>query len=108
MSKLDFVLALVECIIDLARSRSSPLSESFVFTDEKQGSNPIVASFVSEKQRHLEQIALYVRALNLLSASLIMAQNEMKTERLQPSNTVRTSKKRSLSCLLSVVIPNAK
>lgn len=90
VSKLDFVLALVECIIDLARSRSSPLSESFVFTDEKQGSNPIVASFVSEKQRHLEQIALYVRALNLLSASLIMAQNEMKTERLQPSNTVRT------------------
>lgn len=90
VSKLDFVLALVECIIDLAKSRSSPLSESFVFTDEKQGSSPIVASFVSEKQRHLEQIALYVRALNLLSASLIMAQNEMKTDRLQPSNTVRT------------------
>lgn len=89
--KLDFVLALVECVVDLAKSRSSPLTESFVLADEKQGTTtPFVTSFVSEKQRHLEQIILYLRALNLLSSSLVMAQEEMKSRRLQTSSTVRT------------------
>ena len=92
VSKLNFVLALVECIIELAQSRSSPLSESVI--DQKPTSTFTLdhIAFISESQRRMEQLVLYVRALQLLSSSISLAKEEIKSARLQPSNTVRNSK----------------
>jgi serine/threonine-protein kinase ULK/ATG1 len=46
-------------------------------------------SFISEGQRRLEQLVLYVRALQMLSSSIQLAQNEIKVHRLQPSSAVK-------------------
>ena len=107
VSKLSFVLALVECIIDLAQSRSSPLSESV--TEKVLSSSPGGGaaaldhiSFMSEGDRCIEQLVLYVRALQLLSSSIQLAKDEVSAGRLHPSNNVRA---RELAdrfiCLLS-------
>ena len=95
MAKLNFVVALVESIVELAQSRSSPITES---VDQRQGNTFRLdhASFVSEGQRQLEQLVLYVRALQLLSSSIELAREEVKVARLQPSNTVKTSKDLSI------------
>ena len=42
--------------------------------------------------RRAEQLVLYARALDLLSAALDMGRDEINAGRLQPSNAVRTSK----------------
>ena len=91
VAKLGFVLALVESIVELAQSRSSPITES---VDQRQGNTFRLdhTSFVSEGQRQLEQLVLYVRALQLLSSSIELAREEVKATRLQPSNNVKTSK----------------
>ncbi|KAK2144674.1 hypothetical protein NP493_4147g00003 [Ridgeia piscesae] len=81
VSKLSFVLALVECIIDLAQSRSSPLSESVtekVLSSSPGGGTATMdhISFMSEGDRCIEQLVLYVRALQLLSSSIQLAKEE--------------------------------
>jgi serine/threonine protein kinase len=88
VAKLNFVLALTECIIELAHSRSSPITES---VDQKQGNTFRLdhLSFVSESQRHMEQLVLYVRALQLLTSAIDLAREETKANRLQPSNSVK-------------------
>ena len=94
VSKLSFVLALVECIIDLAQSRSSPLSESVtekVLSSSPGGGTAAMdhISFMSEGDRCIEQLVLYVRALQLLSSSIQLAKEEVSAGRLHPSNNVR-------------------
>ena len=94
VSKLSFVLALVECIIDLAQSRSSPLSESVtekVLSSSPGGGTATMdhISFMSEGDRCIEQLVLYVRALQLLSSSIQLAKEEVSAGRLHPSNNVR-------------------
>ena len=94
VSKLSFVLALVECIIDLAQSRSSPLSESVtekVLSSSPGGGTATLEhiSFMSEGDRCIEQLVLYVRALQLLSSSIQLAKEEVSAGRLHPSNNVR-------------------
>ena len=42
--------------------------------------------------RRAEQLVLYARSLELLSASLDMAKTEILADRLKPSNTVRNGK----------------
>ena len=51
IAKLNFVNALVECIMDLAQSRASPISESFT---QKQGEAFTLerVAFISEEQRY--------------------------------------------------------
>ncbi|ELU07767.1 hypothetical protein CAPTEDRAFT_170802 [Capitella teleta] len=96
VSKLNFILALVECIIEIAKSRSSPLSES-VNTNlprSQSHSGGFVMDgghvcFVGEDQRRLEQLVLYVRGLQLLTSSIQLAKDEMTGGRLQPSNAVK-------------------
>ena len=96
MAKLNFILALVECIIELAQSRSSPLTQSM--TDKQQTGTTAAGgfmldhvAFMSEHQRKLEQLVLYVRALQLLTSSIQLAKEEVRARRLQPSNAVKTS-----------------
>ena len=102
MAKLNFILALVECIIELAQSRSSPLSESITEAsptmdddDEDEPAGSMFSldhiSFLSEGQRRMEQLVLYVRGLQLLASSIQLAKEELKAARLQSSNSVKTS-----------------
>lgn len=95
MGKLNFILALVECIIELAQSRSSPISQSMTTADKPRSSAGFMldhVAFMSESQRSLEQLVLYVRALQLLTSSIQLAKDEVRARRLQPSATVKSSK----------------
>ena len=89
---MNFVLALVECIIELAHSRSSPISESIV--DQRQGNTFRLdhTGFVSDSQRQMEQLVLYVRALQLLASSIELAKDQTKAGHLKPSQGVKLSK----------------
>ena len=105
VSKLNFVLALVECVIELAQARSSPLSESLTghpgggqrrpSSDDTRCNNTFTlqpGGWLSDGQRRLEQMVLYVRALQLLSSSLQLGRTELKAGRLSPSVSVQASK----------------
>ena len=86
---MNFVLALVECIIEIANMKSSVLSDSMIMavgleTDKANDNNP--------DQNRVEELLLMVRALQLLGATIQLAKEEVQAKRLQPSPTVKTSK----------------
>ncbi|XP_022243912.1 serine/threonine-protein kinase unc-51-like isoform X1 [Limulus polyphemus] len=90
LARLNFVLALVECVLDLAKSKGTPLAsltESFM----KNQNQPGQMSFVTERYRRIEQLVLFVRALQLLSSSLQLAQQEVQVGHLSPSTSVRNA-----------------
>ncbi|XP_071516222.1 serine/threonine-protein kinase unc-51 isoform X1 [Panulirus ornatus] len=98
LAKLNFVLALVDCILELARSRAAPITalrQTAAMRESVSGGSPrdsdgsTVASPPPEWQRRAEQIVLYFRALQLLSSALRFAKREKSTSRLQPSNAVK-------------------
>ncbi|XP_037780307.1 serine/threonine-protein kinase unc-51-like [Penaeus monodon] len=97
LAKLNFVLALVDCILELARSRAAPITalrQNAAMRDSVSGSpkdteGSALASPPPEWQRRAEQLVLYVRALQLLSSALTLAKHEKSTSRLQPSNAVK-------------------
>ncbi|XP_074643848.1 serine/threonine-protein kinase unc-51-like isoform X2 [Tubulanus polymorphus] len=94
VSKLNFVLALVECIVELAQSRSSPITVDDLTNTKKQSAFTLDhISFISEGQRRVEQMVLYFRALQMLTSSLNLARNEITNSRLQPSTAVKTTLK---------------
>ncbi|KAL4223474.1 Serine/threonine-protein kinase ulk2 [Mactra antiquata] len=91
LAKLNFALDLVECILEVAKSRAGPLtslSES-MNCNKGEGIQEQVPKF-SEAQRRLEQLILHVRALHLLSSALQLAKEEIKSGRLTISNSVKT------------------
>ena len=51
---------------------------------------------MTEAQRRLEQLILYVRSLHLLSSALQLARDELKAGRLTISNSLKTGKKFTL------------
>ncbi|XP_064094550.1 serine/threonine-protein kinase unc-51-like isoform X4 [Macrobrachium nipponense] len=118
LAKLNFVLALVDCILELARSRATPITalrqnaamresvsggcrKRLVFWAEtlclkslttgspKDSEGCTLPSPPPEWQRRAEQLVLYVRALQLLSSALTMAKHEKNANRLQPSTAVK-------------------
>ncbi|XP_042218215.1 serine/threonine-protein kinase unc-51-like isoform X2 [Homarus americanus] len=98
LAKLNFVLALVDCILELARSRAAPITalrQNAAMRESMSGGSPrdsdgsTMASPPSEWQRRAEQLVLYVRALQLLSSALTLAKDEKSVSRLQPSNAVK-------------------
>lgn len=86
LGKLQFISTVICSLIELAQSRTSPLLES-------RNSNKLTGCvvFVSEKQRRIEQLVLYIRALHLLSSSLQLAKDEVSAGKLKPSPTVKAS-----------------
>ena len=97
LAKLSFVLALVECVVELAQSRSSPISQSVCSLARPAPTPPGHAPappghavFAGETTRSIEQLVLYVRALQLLGAAMELARSEIGAQRLQPSSNVRT------------------
>lgn len=91
LAKLNFVLALVDCVVELARTRGTPLS---ALTESVNRGEPIAAP---EGCRRAEQLVLLVRALQLLSSGLNLATQELKSGQLQPSSTVKNGK--CIGCL---------
>ncbi len=89
--------------MELAQSRSSPITES---VDQKQGNSlkDEGLQFVSESQRHLEQLVLHVRALQLLNSAIELAREQIKNEKLQPSNSVRQVSHFSNPCKMLTTI----
>ncbi|XP_067941545.1 serine/threonine-protein kinase unc-51-like [Watersipora subatra] len=86
LAKLQFVSSLVVSLIELAQSRSSPLLDS---PNVNKLSGCIV--FVSEKQRRMEQLVLYIRALHVLTLSLQLAKKQVTDKQLQPTNAVKAT-----------------
>ncbi|XP_046464386.1 serine/threonine-protein kinase unc-51-like [Daphnia pulex] len=97
LAKLNFVLALVECIMDVARNRASPLAaalnESIHTRKNPMASSPpgdgAISPAHSDAQRRAEQLVLYIRALQLLSSALNLSKEELQAERLHPSHSVK-------------------
>ncbi|XP_068205911.1 serine/threonine-protein kinase unc-51 isoform X3 [Palaemon carinicauda] len=118
LAKLNFVLALVDCILELARSRATPITalrqnaamresvsggcktrlvfwaktlclKSLTTGSPKDSEGCTLPSPPPEWQRRAEQLVLYVRALQLLSSALTMAKHEKNANRLQPSTAVK-------------------
>ncbi|XP_064094549.1 serine/threonine-protein kinase unc-51-like isoform X3 [Macrobrachium nipponense] len=98
LAKLNFVLALVDCILELARSRATPITalrQNAAMRESVSGGSPkdsegcTLPSPPPEWQRRAEQLVLYVRALQLLSSALTMAKHEKNANRLQPSTAVK-------------------
>jgi serine/threonine-protein kinase ULK/ATG1 len=97
------VLALADCVIELARSRTTPLS---ALTDSVAAPAPAGAAAASppfnnspgqatgssDGLRRAEQLVLLVRSLQLLSSGLNLATQELRAGRLQPSATVKNGK----------------
>ena len=83
MLKLEFARDLSGSLIELARSRSSPLSESVI------DDNTATTVFVNQRQRNVEQLLLYVRAMELLASGLNVARTGLSTGQLRSSTQTR-------------------
>ncbi|KAG8224077.1 hypothetical protein J437_LFUL001154 [Ladona fulva] len=107
LAKLHFVLALVDCIVELAKSRANPLAaltESLTRENPNSaggnGSSPSsegatsslnLSVPLSEGARKAEQLVLLVRALQLLSSGLNLATQQLRSGQLQPSATCQSA-----------------
>ncbi|KAL3856691.1 hypothetical protein ACJMK2_011416 [Sinanodonta woodiana] len=91
MAKLNFVLDLVECILELAHIKGSKMK---TFTDSvvcRQGETlSAELTKLTDTQRRVEQLILYVRSLHLLSSSLQLARDEIKQGRLQTTSSLKS------------------
>ncbi|XP_003424105.1 serine/threonine-protein kinase ULK2 isoform X1 [Nasonia vitripennis] len=80
LAKLNFVVALCECVCEVARTRAGPLGAPLGAID--QPSN-------AATRRRAEQVILLVRALQWLSSGLSLATQQLKAGRLQPTASVK-------------------
>ncbi|XP_043673784.1 serine/threonine-protein kinase unc-51 [Vespula pensylvanica] len=94
LAKLNFVVALCECVCEVARNRAGPLGAPLGGIE--QASNAVT-------RRRAEQVILLVRALQWLSSGLSLATQQLKAGRLQPTASVKevvsTMNEKFRSCL---------
>lgn len=83
LAKLNFVVALCECVCEVARTRAGPLGAPLGGIE--QASN-------AATRRRAEQVILLVRALQWLSSGLSLATQQLKAGRLQPTASVKEGK----------------
>jgi serine/threonine-protein kinase ULK/ATG1 len=83
LAKLNFVLALSDCVMELAQARATPLAALTESTSGRQQ---------TEGCRRAEQLVLLVRALQLLSSGLSLASQQLRAGQLQPSASVKSGK----------------
>ncbi|XP_011196346.1 serine/threonine-protein kinase unc-51 isoform X2 [Zeugodacus cucurbitae] len=90
LSKLNFVLALTDCIQEVADSRCAPLSAVMAVgaTSNDQQSIPPHAP---EHCKRAERLVLLVRALQLLSSGLNLASQQLRSGSLKPSSNVKNA-----------------
>ncbi|KAL0114973.1 hypothetical protein PUN28_010502 [Cardiocondyla obscurior] len=99
LAKLNFVVALCECVCEIARSRAGPLGN----IEQPVPLNSIEQAGNAGTRKRAEQVILLVRALQWLSSGLNLATLELKTGKLQPTATVKevvsTMNEKFKSCL---------
>ncbi|KAL8615273.1 hypothetical protein ACOMHN_051765 [Nucella lapillus] len=86
MAKLSFILDVVECVVDLARSKGSnyhPMAASGSSPLDHTGLSPTHIPRFTQSQRVLEQLVLYLRAMQMMGQSISLAEQELKEDRLQ-------------------------
>ncbi|CAL1298293.1 unnamed protein product [Larinioides sclopetarius] len=86
LAKLNFVSALVKCIMELAKTRSSPLSSALSSSISPNDSSD---QTMSEGCRKAVQLLLYMKALQLISSAFQLSQQQVRNGQLQPSSSVR-------------------
>jgi len=114
-------MSLVRCVLDLAESRriqsESAMSTTLTANDNDSQLQPHNADqselsvaftvdhacFLSNSRCHLEQLVLYVRALQLLSSAMHLARIEMKAGKLAASNSIKNSEKLLLFTVLCLL-----
>lgn len=84
LAKINFVLALSNCVLELAASRNAPLA---ALVDSTTRVHP-----QTELGRRAEQLVLLVRALQLLGSGLTLATQQLKSGQLRPSTTVKNGR----------------
>uniref|UniRef100_A0A6M2DRW0 non-specific serine/threonine protein kinase n=1 Tax=Xenopsylla cheopis TaxID=163159 RepID=A0A6M2DRW0_XENCH len=98
LAKLNFVLALSDCVLELAATRGAPLSSllepSHVASSGNRSAVEARRWVVDEtgsvgNSQRAEQLVLLIRALHLLSSGLNLATKQLKDGQLQPSATVK-------------------
>ncbi|XP_043282720.1 serine/threonine-protein kinase ULK2 isoform X2 [Venturia canescens] len=80
LAKLNFVVALCECVSEVARTRAGPLGAPLGAME--QAGN-------AATKRRAEQVILFVRALQWLSSGLSLATQQLEAGRLQPTASVK-------------------
>jgi len=85
LAKLNFVVALCECVCEVARSRAGPLGN----IEQPTPLSGIEQIGNAATRKRAEQVILLVRALQWLSSGLNLATQELKAGRLQPTTTVK-------------------
>lgn len=88
LAKLNFVVALCECVCEVARSRAGPLGN----IEQPAPLGSIEQAGNAATRKRAEQVILLVRALQWLSSGLNLATQELKAGRLQPTTTVKDGK----------------
>ena len=95
LNKLQFVLYLVRCVLDLADSRQM-ISIDGDHVADVQLHSPVFkvnhACYLSTNTCYLERLVLYMRSLHLISSALQLAKLHMKTGTLPPSQVMKNSK----------------
>ncbi|GIY36443.1 hypothetical protein CDAR_561252 [Caerostris darwini] len=87
LAKLNFVSALVKCILELAKTRSSPLSSALSSSISPEDG---CDQTMSEGCRKAVQLLLYMKALQLISSAFQLSQQQVNNGQLQPSTKVRS------------------
>ncbi|XP_020291214.1 serine/threonine-protein kinase ULK2 isoform X2 [Pseudomyrmex gracilis] len=99
LAKLNFVVALCDCVCEVARSRAGPLGN----IEQPAPLGSIEQAGNAATRKRAEQVILLVRALQWLSSGLNLATQELKAGRLQPTATVKevvsTMNEKFKSCL---------
>lgn len=90
LSKLNFVLALTDCIQEVADSRCAPLSALMATASNEQ--TPQIPPHAPEHCKRAERLVLLVRALQLLSSGLNLASQQLRSGNLKPSSNVKNGR----------------
>nr|AAO01099.1 CG10967-PA [Drosophila virilis] len=91
LSKLNFVLALTDCIQEVADSRCAPLSTLMVAGSQTTTEQHQIPPHAPEHCKRAERLVLLVRALQLLSSGLNLASQQLRNGQLKPSSNVKNA-----------------
>lgn len=88
LAKLNFVLALTDCILEVADLRCAPLS-ALMAANESPTVQNLTQPHAPEHCKRAERLILLIRTLQLLSSGLNLASQHLQAGILKPSNTVK-------------------
>lgn len=91
LSKLMFVRHLVQCIIEVAKTRDTPIRFAGEHGSTANNSHDTLQRFnvTSISQKWAEKLVLYWKSLQVLQSALSYARSEYTSKRLQPSNSMK-------------------